>query len=213
MGEQLAAQSTTGVGTGEVLGPKTPGIQQSQGQRVAQRHLGGGTGGGRQIQRAGFLGHGAVQPQVGMLGHGGLGVAGHGQQRRAQAFEDGQQDCHLLRFAAVGNGQYQILRGDHAQVAVAGLARVHKHGRGASRGQGSSDLAAHVSALAHAHDDHPAANAQHHLHRPGKGGSDTVFKLHHRIGFYLQGLLGQGNSALGMRFGCRMYGGCHAGIL
>jgi hypothetical protein len=53
----------------------------------------------------------------------------------------------------------------HAQVAVAGLGRVHEERRRAGAGQRGGDLAAHVAALAHAHDDHAAAAAQHGLHR------------------------------------------------
>ena len=43
--------------------------------------------------------------------------------------------------------------GDHAEVAVAGLARMHEISRRAGRGEGRGDLAADMAGLAHAGDD------------------------------------------------------------
>ena len=92
-------------------------------------------------------------------------AAGHRDQRHAQALEHRQDDGDLLALAAVGNRQHQVDRLDHAQVAVAGLGRMHEHRRRAGRGQRGGDLAADVAALAHAHHHHPAAHRQHQLPR------------------------------------------------
>ena len=54
-GEQAATQGAAGVRAGEVLGLEAARIEQRHGQRVAQRQLRGGAGGGRQVERAGFL--------------------------------------------------------------------------------------------------------------------------------------------------------------
>ena len=50
-----------------------------------------------------------------------------------------------------------------------GLGRVDEEGRRAGGGQRGGDLAAHMAALAHAHDGDAAAAAQHQLHRSGEG--------------------------------------------
>jgi hypothetical protein len=86
----------------------------------------------------------------------------------AQALDHRQDGGELVALAAVGHGQHHVVRGDHAQVAVAGLGRVHEERRRAGGRQRGGDLAADVAALAHAHHDHAAAGRQHHLHGLGK---------------------------------------------
>jgi hypothetical protein len=52
---------------------------------------------------------------------------------------------------------HHVLRGDHAQVAVAGFGRVHKEGGGARGGEGGRNFSPNVATFAHAADDHAAA--------------------------------------------------------
>ena len=59
--QQLAAERAAGVRAREVLLAKAARVEQRHRQRVAQRHLRRGAGGGRQVQRAGLLVHGAGQ--------------------------------------------------------------------------------------------------------------------------------------------------------
>ena len=72
----------------------------------------------------------------------------------------------------VGDRQHDVVLGHHAEVAVAGLGRMDEERRRAGRGERRRDLAADVAALAHAHDDDPAAAGEHRLHR-----GDEAFAL------------------------------------
>ena len=49
---------------GEVVGIEAPGIEQRHRQRVAERERCGGTGGGRQVERAGFAVDVAIEMDV-----------------------------------------------------------------------------------------------------------------------------------------------------
>ena len=83
----LRPRAPPGVRAGEVLGVEAARVQQRHRQRVAQRQLRGGAGGGRQVQRAGFLLDAAVEHDVGVPRQRGTRVAGHGHQRHAQALD------------------------------------------------------------------------------------------------------------------------------
>ena len=191
MGEQFAAQRAAGVRAGKVFGAEAPGVEQGHGQCVAHGQLGGGAGGGGQVQRAGFALHAAVQHQVGMLGQGGLQTAGQRDQGCAQALEHGQDGSEFTAFAAVGDGQHHIGAGDHAQIAVAGLCGVHKECGGAGGRQGGGNLAAHMAALAHAHHHQAAGGGQHHLHGLGKALVHPGRQARERGGFDFKGLARQ----------------------
>ena len=65
-------------------------------------------------------------------------------------------------------------RRDHAEVAVARLARVDEEGGRAGRGEGGGDLAADVAGLAHAGDDHAAARLADQVDRRDEGGAEPV---------------------------------------
>ncbi|MNT58050.1 hypothetical protein D3C72_1954640 [compost metagenome] len=103
-----------------------------------------------------------------MARHGGFAVAGHRHDRHAQALEHGQQHRDFGTLAAVGDGQHHIIASHHAQVAMAGFARVHKEGGRTGRCQGCGNLAAHMATFAHAGDHHPAPGGQHALHHLDK---------------------------------------------
>jgi len=77
-------------------------------------------------------------------------------QRDAEAARILQKIPELARFAGIGQRQHHIRRHDHAEVAVARLARVNElRGRSGGR-QGGSDLSRDMAALAHAGDDDAA---------------------------------------------------------
>jgi hypothetical protein len=80
----------------------------------------------------------------------------------------GNMHGELFAFAAVADAQHHVGGGDHAQVAMAGLGRVHKHGGRAGGRQRGGDLAADVAALAHAHHHHATLAVQHQLGGLGK---------------------------------------------
>jgi hypothetical protein len=99
--------------------------------------------------------------RLGMARESRLAAAGDRHQRHAEPLEHRKDRAQLLAFAGVADRQHEILRRHHAEVAVAGLGRVHEHRRRAGGGQRGGDLAPDVAALAHAHHDHAAAAGEH----------------------------------------------------
>ena len=116
----------------------------------------------------------------------GLQATGHGNQRHAQAFDDGQDGDQLVALATVGQAQHHVARLDHAQVAMAGFAWVHEHGGCAGGGQGGGNLGAHMAAFAHACDDHTPAGAQDERSRLHKAIVEPVFHGQQGAGFNVQ---------------------------
>ena len=106
------------------------------------RELHGGRGGGRQAVRAGFLGARQLQHHVGLLGQRRVGARGDGDQRHLEAARVGQDIAELDALARPGHGHDGVVARDHAEVAVAGLARMHEEGRRAGRGEGGGELLA-----------------------------------------------------------------------
>ena len=98
---------------------------------------------------------------VGIAGQGGVRIAGEGDQRNTQPLDArGRMVRISARLAGIGQRQHGVVARDHADVAVAGLGRVHEEGGGAGAGQRGGDLAADVAGFAHAGHDHPAAAAK-----------------------------------------------------
>ena len=144
------------MGKSEVIGGEAARLEQGDGQGIAQ-HQGRRGGGGRcQVQRAGFLDDTGVEVDLGGLGQGRVGVAGHADHGNAHALDQRQQCDDFCGRTGVGQGQDDVLAGDHAHVAVAGLGRMDEKRRGAGAGQGRGDLVADVSGFAHAQHDHAA---------------------------------------------------------
>ena len=86
-----------------------------------------------------------------------FGLPRHPDQRDAEAPGVGDEVGELRRLAGVGEEEHHVLGGDHPEVAVARLGRVHVERGRAGRGQRRRDLARHVPGLAHAGEDDPAA--------------------------------------------------------
>lgn len=91
---------------------------------------------------------------IGGFSHGAFGVAGHADQEHLQTFQYRDQRQNLMGFAGVGNGDHDIVRGNHAQIAVAGLARMNEEGRRAGTGEGGGHFAADMAGFPHAHHHH-----------------------------------------------------------
>ena len=60
---------------------------------------------------------------------------GDGDQRHGESARIGHEVAELDRLAGPGEGDDHVVAGDHAEVAVAGLARMHEEGRRAGRGE------------------------------------------------------------------------------
>ena len=177
----------------------------ANGQRVTQRQLRGGTGGGRQIEGAGFFLDAAVQHHVGMARQRGARAARHRHQGHIQPLDQRQQHGKLVHLPAVGNGQHRVTRADHAQVAVAGFGRMHEERRRAGGCQRGRDLAAHVAALAHAHHDDAPVHLQQQAHGAHERIAHPALQAQHGRGLDVQRLVGQAQHLGGIKR--------HAGIL
>ena len=191
MRQQFSAQRATGVGAGKILFPETARVQQRHGQRVAQRELRRGAGSWRQVQRAGFPGHTAVQNHVSLPGQRRLQSARDGDERHAQPAQHRQDRDQFFALAAIGNGQHQVAGLDHAQIAMAGFGRMHEKCRRSGRCERRGNFPADMPALAHAHDDHPAAAGHHAANRLDKLAADTRGESKHGRRLYLESLPGK----------------------
>jgi hypothetical protein len=99
-------------------------------------------------------------------------ATGHRHEGDAEPLDRRQDRAHLVALARVRDREHDILLRHHAQVAVARFGGMDEERRRAGGGERRRDLAADVTALAHAHDDDPPAAREHRLHR-----GDEAFAL------------------------------------
>ena len=123
-----------------------------------------------------------------MFGQRRVHAASHGNQGHALSFQDGEDGNQLVALSAVRNSQYDVDGFDHAKVAMAGFARMNKHGGRACRGQCGGNLGANVPALAHAGDHHAAFDVEHHLNGLRKARVQTGFESHQGLCLNVQSL-------------------------
>ena len=135
--------------------------------------------------RAGLFLHADVEYGIGLAGQAGLHAAGERHQFYAQAFDDREDGEDFLSLAGIGNREHDVHRRDHADIAVRGLAGVNEERRRAGAGEGSRDLAADMSALAHAGDDHASLTGKHQFAGLGELPVQTFGERVQRIGFEL----------------------------
>ena len=132
-------------------------------QRVAHREGGGRARRRHEVHRTGFLGDGAVERDVGGLGERRRGIAGDGDEPRAEAADRFEQPQQLLGLAAVRERNHHVVVADGAEIAVRGLGGVQEPGRRAGARQRGGDLPADDAGLAHAGDDDAAAAVEEEL--------------------------------------------------
>ena len=186
MGEQAASQAAAGVRAREIFFAESLGIEQGHRQRIAQRECGGGAGGGGEPHRAGFLRHRAVEMHIRRQRQAGFRVAGQADEVRALALDGGHDGEQLVAFAGIGQRDDHVLRGDHAEIAVAGFARMHEIGGRAGAGHGRGDLARDVAGLAHAADDDASLAGEDEVQRLQKIVVDALRERPNGIGFDVQ---------------------------
>ena len=106
---------------------------------------------------------------------------GHADQRDTEALDQGQKREDLVCTAAVGQGDHAVARGDHAHVAMGGLAGVHKKSRRARAGQRGGNFACDMSAFAHARHHHAASCAEDMPTGSCKGWAQCGAQRRHRV--------------------------------
>src|SRR3984885_142539 len=135
---------------------KAAAFQKRDRQRIAQRQQHQRGGGGGKVVRAGLAGLRQRQRDIGGLAQGGGAVRRHRDQRNAEARGVGDQRLHLGLLAGPRQRHDDVVGGDHAEVAMAGLGGVDEEGGRAGGGEGGGDLARHMAGLAEPGDDQPA---------------------------------------------------------
>jgi hypothetical protein len=137
----------------EIRGREAAGLEQGDGERVAEHDLQGGRGGGRQPVGAGLARLRQHQRDIGLARQGRLRLASDRDQSDAKAPRIGQEVGELRRLARPGEGEHHIVGLDHAKIAMARLGRMHEIGGRAGRGESGGDLAPDMAGFAHAGDD------------------------------------------------------------
>ena len=151
------AHSRSRVVPGEILTAESAGFHQGHRQRIAQRELGGGRRGGREVVRAGLLFHAHIQGVQGSFGDRAVDPSNHGDKGNLPGLQQGQELDQLRGGPALGDGDDHILLSDHAEVAVQGIGGVEECGRRAGAVEGGHGLPGHVGTFPDAREDESPA--------------------------------------------------------
>jgi hypothetical protein len=170
---------------------KSSAEKQRDRQRVPHHQCHGGTGGRREVERAGLDFHADVEVHVGQARQGRFGLAGHGDQSRAHALDQRQDREDLGRGAGIRQRQHHVLAGDHAEVAMARLAGMHVERRRSGARQRGRDLVADVTRLAHPGDDDPPAAAEQDLAGAHEGFVQPLAQARDGLDLQCHGALGR----------------------
>ena len=171
---QLRPQPAPGMENAEIIGAEPPTLQQHDGQRIAQRKLHGGTGGGGQADGAGFGRVGKQQPDIRRAGQRGVRARCHGDQQQAEPAGMGNDVRHFRRLARIGNGKDRITLLQHAQIPMRGFRRMHENRRRAGGSQRRLYLAPDMPRLANAGHDHAHIARQDALDHLDEGGAKSL---------------------------------------
>ena len=153
-----ASQQTTSQGAARMKAGKISGLEvarhnEGAGECIAQRKRDGGARGRCQTHGAGFVLHGDVQVHRTILCQKRSGIAAHTNNGHFFCQEIGEKAEQFVGFARVGDGQDEVVVGDHAQIAVKGVEGIDKEAGSPGRGEGGSDFCANMSAFTHARHD------------------------------------------------------------
>ncbi len=97
---------------------------------------------------------------VGLAGKRRIRFARNRDQPRAHALDQRQDRDDLVGFARVRDCKQRVLFGDHAEVAVACLRRMHEKGRRARARQCRGDFRRNMARLSHSGDDDPTRSRE-----------------------------------------------------
>ena len=163
---QRRAELAGGVEAAEVVRREAPRFQEGDRKRIADRKLKERGGRRRQSMRAGFGDFRQGQHHVRVASQWRAFARREGDQRNGEAARIGNDAFELGALARPRHGQHDIAAGDHAEIAVVGLGRMHEKRRCAGGGERRGDLRADMSALADAGDDDPALDVRQKVDRP-----------------------------------------------
>ena len=142
------------MGAREVLRPEVAGFEERDRDRVAHREGGGGARCGREAERTGFLRDAHVDVHVRVARKARRAIAGQGDERHPDSLDMGHDGEDLGRLAGIRERDDGVLARDHAEIAVARLARMNEERGCSGARQGRCHLVSHVPGLAHSgHDD------------------------------------------------------------
>ena len=144
---QLLAQGARRVIQGEVGRRDAAAFHPHCRQGIAIGHRHRGAGGGGQVQRADLPIHTRLQHHIAAEGQGRVGTTDDGDPSGALRFRCGSTS-QFRGFAAVGEQQANVLRGNHTEIAMQGIGGVEEQGHQPDRGEGGGDLAGDDAAFA-----------------------------------------------------------------
>jgi len=151
-----------------------PELNQSHGKSVPQGQHGCGAGGRGQPHGAGFPGNPRIDGQIAVPGQGRIGLSREGDDPCADVSQAGENDVELSGFAAVGQGQDDVLAADHSQVSVHGFHGMKKQGRGAGAAERGHNFSAHDPRFADSRNNDSPSAPVNPLNRDSEGLLDVV---------------------------------------
>ena len=130
---------------GELQRREAAAFEQRDSERIADRGLHQRGGGRRQIVRTGFAHLRQLQHDPCGLAQGGRCIRSHRNHRNRKAGRIVDQVLHVGLLAGPRQCDDDVIRRDHAEIAVTGLCGVHEKRRRAGGGKRGSDLARHMA--------------------------------------------------------------------
>ena len=158
--DQLAPEGAARMNPGEVLALEPLLLQQRHRQRVAEHERRRRARRRREIVRTGLLAHAGVERHVAVSAKRRRRVPGDGDGSYTEALQMCQKRQELVRFAALGDQNGDVVTADDPEVAVDAVDRMEEVRGGAGGRQRRGDLSADQPGLADAGDDHAAASTR-----------------------------------------------------
>ena len=172
--QQPAAERTARMRAREILDRESTRIEERQRQRVAQGKRRRRARRRREPERIGFAVDRRVEVYVGGLGERTLAVSRERDHPRALPLQVRGEHQELVGLARVRQHDDDVVRSDHAEVAVARLGGMHEECRRAGRRERRRYLPRDVAGLADARDDDSAAAREHQLDRGDEGTGEAL---------------------------------------
>ena len=163
-GQELAAEAAGGMESGVVPRTKITLREHGHRERVAQGQHGGSTSRRRELHRTSLGDLPDVQHRIRCPPEGRSGPASDPDDLGPNLVGGREQHIDLVGFAAVGEGQDQVVAPQAAEIPVQRFGWVQKERRCAGAGQGGRDFLPHQTRLAHAGHHNLARTGQDHPH-------------------------------------------------